>query len=201
MYDSVTTRLKKIFFHEKKHNIWKSQVQFAKTRGSGVGRYFIASLHALAEHCQYGALKEELIQDRIAVGLRDADILEKIQLDPELTQKETVHEQQAIARSQVLTENKIDSVKQKKKRSKSVAYQRNKSQYRAKPKPVKCIRCGAEPAHGWDSCPRRNRDAGDAESKHWVWCCLSKNNVHEVDDREEETDVYLGTTDCAFLEQ
>nr|CAI5832777.1 unnamed protein product [Callosobruchus analis] len=32
---------------------------------------FITSLHSLAEHCQYGQLKEELIRDRIVVGMQD----------------------------------------------------------------------------------------------------------------------------------
>lgn len=63
---------------------------------------FITSLYTLAEHCNYGALKNELIRDRIVVDLRDAKISEKLQLDPALTletavrqarQKEAVHEQ------------------------------------------------------------------------------------------------------------
>ena len=81
---------------------------------------FITSLYTLAEHCDYGELKDQLIRDRIVVGLRDAKISEKLQLDPALTlekavtqarQKEAVHKQQSIVRSYVLSENKIDSVK------------------------------------------------------------------------------------------
>ena len=33
---------------------------------------FITSLYMLAEHCDYGVLKDQLIRDRIVVGLRDA---------------------------------------------------------------------------------------------------------------------------------
>ena len=81
---------------------------------------FITSLYTLAEHCDYGELKDQLIWDRIVVGLRDAKISEKLQMDPALTlekavtqarQKEAVHEQQSIVRSYVSSENKIDSVK------------------------------------------------------------------------------------------
>ena len=32
---------------------------------------FIASLYALAEHCSFGALHDEVIRDRIVVGIRD----------------------------------------------------------------------------------------------------------------------------------
>ena len=61
---------------------------------------FITSLYTLSEHCDYGDLKDQLIRDRIVVGLRDAKISEKLQLDPALTllkavtqarQKEAVH--------------------------------------------------------------------------------------------------------------
>ena len=36
---------------------------------------------ALSEHCNYGALKEEMIRDRIVVGLRDSNLSLKLQLD------------------------------------------------------------------------------------------------------------------------
>ena len=39
---------------------------------------FITSLYSLAEHCYYAQLKDELIRDRIVVGLRDAKISEKL---------------------------------------------------------------------------------------------------------------------------
>ena len=46
---------------------------------------FITSLYTLAEHCEYGTLKDELIRDRTVVGLRDAKSSEQLQLDPNLT--------------------------------------------------------------------------------------------------------------------
>ena len=54
------------------------------------------------ESCDYGPLRDEMLRDRIVVGIRDAAMSEKLQLDPELTmektkrlvrQKEAVHEQ------------------------------------------------------------------------------------------------------------
>jgi hypothetical protein len=41
---------------------------------------FITALHGLAEYCEYGALKEELIRDRIVVGMSDTKTSETIQL-------------------------------------------------------------------------------------------------------------------------
>lgn len=46
---------------------------------------FITRLYNLAEHCDYGTLKEELIRDRIVVGIRDLKLQQKLQLNSELT--------------------------------------------------------------------------------------------------------------------
>ena len=64
---------------------------------------FITHLYHLAEHCEYGNLREEMIRDCIVVGIRDSTLFERLQLDPELTidkakklvrQREAAHEQQ-----------------------------------------------------------------------------------------------------------
>lgn len=69
---------------------------------------FITDLYALAEHCGYGNLHEEMIRDRIVVGLQDASLSEKLQLDADLTlakavdkvrQAEAVKKQQAVIRN------------------------------------------------------------------------------------------------------
>ena len=66
---------------------------------------FITDLYGLARYCNFGALKEELIRDRIVVGLQNRELSEKLQLDPNLTlekatnlarQRETVKQQQNI---------------------------------------------------------------------------------------------------------
>lgn len=46
---------------------------------------FITDLHKLAETCEYGSLKDDLIRDRLVVGLLDLGLSEKLQLDPKLT--------------------------------------------------------------------------------------------------------------------
>ena len=108
---------------------------------------FITSLYTLSEHCDYGDLKDQLI----VVGLRDAKISEKLQLDPALTlvkavtqarQKEAVHEQQSIVRSYVLSENKIDSVKFRQRHSQNTQrrHTRDKPKTQNGDKP-RCTRC------------------------------------------------------------
>ena len=46
---------------------------------------FITALYALAEFCGYGDLHNEMIRDRIVVGIRNSTLSEKLQLDSRLT--------------------------------------------------------------------------------------------------------------------
>ena len=46
---------------------------------------FVTSLYCLAEHCSYGSFHDELIRDRIVVGIRKSQLSEKLELDPDLT--------------------------------------------------------------------------------------------------------------------
>ena len=62
---------------------------------------------ALSEHCEFGALREELIRDRMVVGLHDAKLSETLQKDVDLTldkaitrarQSESLKMQQTVGR-------------------------------------------------------------------------------------------------------
>ena len=68
---------------------------------------FIASLHTLAAKCEYGDLRDSLIRDRIIVGIRDAELSKRLQMDEKLTlqtcinkvtQSEMIGSQQATVR-------------------------------------------------------------------------------------------------------
>ena len=61
----------------------------------------------LSKHCNYGALTEEMIRDRIVVGLRDSNLSLKLQLDEKLDlqkaitqvrEAETIKQQQLTLR-------------------------------------------------------------------------------------------------------
>ena len=45
---------------------------------------FIIALYTLSEWCEYGDMREELIRDRLVVGILDSALSEKLQLDPKL---------------------------------------------------------------------------------------------------------------------
>ena len=70
-----------------KHNIIFERAQFNNRRqldGETVEAY-ITTVHKLAENCGFGVLKEELIRDRIVVGVRDKRLSEQLQMDSDLT--------------------------------------------------------------------------------------------------------------------
>ena len=84
---------------------------------------FITDLHAHAEFCNFENLREELIRDRLAVGILDKQLSAKLQVDVDLTlekaiiqtrQKETVRKQQTVLKTDY--EVKVDYFKSKQKR-------------------------------------------------------------------------------------
>ena len=84
---------------------------------------FVASLYNLAVDCNFGELKDKFICDRIVVGIKDASLSERLQMDPELTlekakivvrERETVREQQVtIKRVRLEAPQLLEAVGQK----------------------------------------------------------------------------------------
>jgi len=70
-------------------------------------KQLITEVHRLAEYCKFGMMKDELIRDRLVVGIRDNSLSERLQMEAELTldkakclirQWEVVKEQQEALR-------------------------------------------------------------------------------------------------------
>ena len=73
---------------------------------------YITALYHLVENCAYGDLKDEMICNRVVVGIRDTTLSERLQMDADLTldkakksvrQREAVHEQQEILNPELST--------------------------------------------------------------------------------------------------
>ena len=84
---------------------------------------FITDLHALSEMCNYGGLTNEMIRDRIIVGIRDDSMAERLQIDPEITldkaisiarQGEMLKKQQPTVRIQQHEAVSVENVNAKK---------------------------------------------------------------------------------------
>lgn len=175
---------------------------------------FITALYALAEHCNYQNLKEDLIRDRIVVGLRDRKLSERLQLDPNLTlekattqarQSETVRKQQRIMNAfdkmDIGLAGNVDAVHNKSYFKKSFNKYKNKGFKKQLDK--KCTRCGAKPFHKFDDCPAKGNICQKCKIKgHMPEFCLTrkpkgKTRVRQIecDSEDSEDDSFLGTVD------
>ena len=140
---------------------------------------FITSLYSLADSCDYGGLREEMIRDRIVVGIRDQSLSERLQLDARLTlesaktlvrQREAVREQQSLLRNSPKQELSVDFVKGKPPRRTSFKpthkFQSADSS--------KCFRCGKAP-HPRHLCPAKEAVCHKCKKKgHYSLQCRSK---------------------------
>lgn len=75
-----------------KHNVIYERAMFnSRQQQQGESaENFITDVHKLAEHCKFGALKEEMIRDHIVVEIRDSKLSQMLQFDPDLTVAKTI---------------------------------------------------------------------------------------------------------------
>ena len=104
-YETVRTKFESYFV--KKRNIVFDRISFFQRRqeeGEPVAS-FVNDVYALAKHCNFGALHDEMVRDILVAGIRDKRLSERLQLDGDLTlekavtsirQSETVHQQQVF---------------------------------------------------------------------------------------------------------
>ena len=175
----------------KKHNVIYERARFNMRRqeeGEPVDA-FVTDLYSLAEHCDFNDLHDQLIRDRIVVGIRDSKLSEKLQLDSELTlekaitrvrQSETVHAQQTVLRGDESKESKsgpIGGVHAQKKHPASTK--------KAPLKKSNCSRCGRQhPPEG--RCPAREAVCRKCKKRgHFQAVCRTAKVAGIHDDREE----------------
>lgn len=176
---------------------------------------FITDVYKLAEHCRYGDLHEEMIRDRIVVGIRDAKLSERLQLDPNLTldktitqvrQNEEIKRQQPIIRREKseVKEVNVDAVVTKRTSKAKMTLQkaegtvqRTQSFYNATPKIKQmdsCKRCGKSPQHPWKLCPAREAECRKCRKKgHFATVCRSVQRLEAIVDSSYDESAFLGT--------
>ena len=102
-YDAVKGRFESHF--DQRRNVIYKRVRFnmRRQKENEAIDTFVTDLYALAEHCGYCSLHDEMIHDRIVMEIRNTGLSERLQLDPKLTlesavtqvrQSETVKQQQ-----------------------------------------------------------------------------------------------------------
>ena len=162
---------------------------------------FITDLYCLAEHCSFGTLKDEMIRDKIVVGIKDKALSQKLQLDAELTlekavtrvrQYEKVKKEQSIL-SEASGSNKptIENINKSKSHRPSKPSQKPKLKQKDSTCAKVCPRCLGD-MHPKKNCPavfKNSKCAKCSKTGHWARACKSV-NVNEV--APSDLDFFMG---------
>lgn len=163
---------------------------------------YIMEMYRLVESCEYGAMKDEMIRDRLVVGIRDTQLSQQLQLDAGLTletAKKKIRQREAVGQQQKeLKDGSTESMRVEEVRHERTFRPRKTSHYKSQWKSrnqeqKRCSRCGKGP-HSKEKCPARDVTCYRCNKKgHYGAQCFSKEKVAAI--KSEES-----TLDTAFLD-
>ena len=153
-FEAHFVKKRNVVFERAKFNLRKQE------EGEAIDT-FITSLYQLSEHCAYGDLRDDLIRDRIVIGVRDKKLsmkLQRLTLEKAITaarQQEYVKQEQALLKQDSgITGESVDLLQSNRPRFKK-AYNDKKvgRPIATNPAGPKCTRCSKGPPHPKHSCP------------------------------------------------
>ncbi|UYV72861.1 hypothetical protein LAZ67_10001016, partial [Cordylochernes scorpioides] len=161
---------------------------------------FITSLYKLADSCEFEGLHEQLIRDRIVVGVRDKALSERMQLDSELTLEKAVkmvRQQEAVRQQQVdlqrpSTSQKVNQVKfNSKKQSPKQQQQPSRKKEKSAKTRSRCPKCGGFTHREGQACRAEGQRCNlCSKTGHFANCCPDKQaktaEVKAVSELDEE---------------
>ena len=162
---------------------------------------FITVLYTLTEHCGYAVLHDEMLRDRIVVGIQDHRLSEKLQLDPLLTLAEVVKKQQAIVREDKNEKEMLPSecpVQTVHKGRGDIRINRPPFRQSNTPSSKSCPWCAD---HDHQNCPARNASCHLCSKQgHFQTVCRSAPHASQVHSNESHHDppseTFLGGVSC-----
>ena len=89
-YDIISSKFRGSLYCEKKTKSTKGQILVKGFKKRENLQSFNTAVHELAETCEYGDLREELIMDRIIVEIRDQRLSTKLMINEKLTLNECI---------------------------------------------------------------------------------------------------------------
>ena len=204
VYETVKAKFEDYFIV--RHNTIYERAKFnVRTQQGGEAiDGFITDLHTLSEHCQYGALREELIRDRIVVGIKDKGLSEKMQMNRNLTL--AIATDMSRHSAQVKTQAKeiygtgekgeISALNSRTQPGRGRGYTRGRGRGRGnnrtpstpQQKDVgdkQCQWCGG-PTHDRSQCPARNAQCHRCKTKGHYGKVCKRRSINELAQQELE---------------
>ena len=165
---------------------------------------YIMELYRLSETCEYGDMSDDMIRDRLIVGIRDTSLSQQLQIDPELTlekakqrirQREAVSEQQRELKGATLEATDLEALHSRSRKGfRGRRYTKTIASDGPKTTPTRCRHCG-KPSHPREKCPAKDAVCHRCHKKgHYGSQCLTK-LVSEI-----EPDDSHNKLDTAFLD-
>ena len=209
-YDSVMAKFDDFF--KVRRNVIFERAKFnrrVKLEGESIEQ-FITALYTLVETCEYGTLRDEMIRDRIVVGVRNGALSERMQYEAGLTlekakqmarQKEAIAEQNSQLRgdgskqSPIVIEQvkgNLSSQPQQRRRD-SIARSDNGRGRGTAPRRPKCTRCGRSKHQNGARCPAKDAPCHKCNRKgHFSSQCFSKTVAGRTNELSLDT-AFVGT--------
>ena len=155
---------------------------------------YISELYELIEFCDYGNLKEEMLRDRLVVGIRDTNLSERMQTDSALTleKAKTMIRQKAAVKEQrreleaTVAGSTLEGIARGTYRRRTNAHEQKPGGSTRKPlnfkggaktdqAPNQCTRCGYDKHKAGQKCPARTATSNKCNRKgHFSAKCFSK---------------------------
>jgi hypothetical protein len=171
------------------------------TRGQGANETidaYVTELTLQATNCEFGALCNELIRDRIVVGIRDDSVRSRLLREPDLDLQKAVD----ICRAAEQTRSHMDALKNatipidavrkgpKGKKDKNDEKARKpEEKFGQKAAVVQCKYCGMSHVRDKQKCPALGKSCKKCgKPNHFAKVCKSSINTHAVDTEE----LYVG---------
>lgn len=184
-------------------NVIYERVKFNNIKqGGNTIHKFITELQSQADSCEYGTVRDDLVRDRIVVGVTDNKLREYLIDTEDLTLQKAIqrakqyvshHEQAAIMNSSVKDDN-LDYVSQPRFKRGIAVNKRPDVEERPVASENRCPYCYWK-RHAKGQCPARNATCYKCKGKgHWAKACKRRqeSRTEEVDCDTDMDGLFLG---------
>ncbi|UYV66194.1 K02A2.6-like [Cordylochernes scorpioides] len=161
---------------------------------------YICRLRKLSSTCNYGAMTEEMIRDRLVLGIIDKQTKRQLISDPQLTLQKAIDvckaNESANKQIENLTKNTQEEVNKLNIRKKTVNQNKKSSHEPNKMKKnIPCRYCATFHEHNRQKCPAWNQTCRKCNKKnHWAKVCKSRTrtvqSLESQNSNDEQEDCY-----------